>query len=237
MSLTSSPAAARPRRRSVLTGALGATGAALALPLAAGCTDEGSRAGSDGERSDAAQRLRSRAARDSEELLARYDGTVRVHHALAARLRPLRDEVARHVRVLRGSESGTGSPSLAPTGPAGSRSPSASPDATRSRQPGGQPSPGPSERPPSPDTGSVPEDEKGALAALAAAERRLAAARTKALGGAPPELARLLASIAACGSAHGYLLDSHGKAAGKRDGDDDDGTDGAGEDGGEASGG
>ncbi|WP_430625933.1 hypothetical protein [Streptomyces albus] len=175
MSLTSSPAAARPRRRSVLTGALGATGAALALPLAAGCTDEGSRAGSDGERSDAAQRLRSRAARDSEELLARYDGTVRVHHALAARLRPLRDEVARHVRVLRGSESGTGSPSLAPTGPAGSRSPSASPDATRSRQPGGQPSPGPSERPPSPDTGSVPEDEKGG--ARRARRRRTAPGR------------------------------------------------------------
>ncbi|MET9417309.1 hypothetical protein ABZY03_24610 [Streptomyces klenkii] len=54
----------------------------------------------------------------------------------------------------------------------------------------------------------MPGDEKAALAALADAERRTADNRTKALGSAPPELARLLASVAAAGAAHAYLLGS-----------------------------
>lgn len=45
-----------------------------------------------------------------------------------------------------------------------------------------------------------------AVRALAAAERRAAAAHTAALLEAPPELARLLASVAAAASAHSYLL-------------------------------
>ncbi|MGI5348484.1 hypothetical protein ACQEU8_09845 [Streptomyces sp. CA-250714] len=228
MSLTPSPAAARPRRRSVLTGALGATGAAFGLPLVAACSDEETRGSADGERADATRRLRRSAARDSEHLLARYEGTVEVHAALAARLRPLRDEVARHVRVLRGSESGTRAPSPAPSASRGSRPPSASPAPTRSGQPDGGPD-SPSERPPKPDTASVPGTEKAALTALAEAERKLAAARTKALGGAPPEFARLLASVAACGSAHGYLLDEHSKKADDEksaDGDESPGGDG-----------
>ncbi|MFE0424679.1 hypothetical protein [Streptomyces sp. NPDC058953] len=45
-----------------------------------------------------------------------------------------------------------------------------------------------------------------ALAELAAAERRSSAAYTAALEGAGPELARLLASVAAAGAAHAYLL-------------------------------
>ena len=53
---------------------------------------------------------------------------------------------------------------------------------------------------------AVPEDEKKALGALAQAERHTADSRTTALAGAPPELARLLASVAACGAAHVYLL-------------------------------
>ncbi|UNS99313.1 hypothetical protein MMF93_24785 [Streptomyces tubbatahanensis] len=203
MSLTPSPAAARPRRRSLLTGALGAGGAALATPLAAGCTD--GRGGTDNAaHREAAARLRHRAARDSEHLLARYDGTAKVHPATAARLRPLRAEVARHARVLRGSESGTGSPS--PSGAPG-----------RGRQPGSGTGPEPSAKPPSPDTASVPEDERKALAALAEAERRLSAARTKALAGAEPRTARLLASIAACGAAHSFLLEEHGRASGAHD--------------------
>ncbi|MGK5548386.1 hypothetical protein ACSNOH_27200 [Streptomyces sp. URMC 127] len=54
----------------------------------------------------------------------------------------------------------------------------------------------------------MPSDEKAALAALAEAERRTADDRTKALGSAPSELARLLASVAAAGAAHAYLLGS-----------------------------
>uniref|UniRef100_A0AAU2VMR8 Lipoprotein n=1 Tax=Streptomyces sp. NBC_00008 TaxID=2903610 RepID=A0AAU2VMR8_9ACTN len=50
--------------------------------------------------------------------------------------------------------------------------------------------------------GSPPE----AVKALAAAERRASASYTEALMEAPPELARLLASVAAAASAHSYLL-------------------------------
>jgi hypothetical protein len=66
----------------------------------------------------------------------------------------------------------------------------------------------------------VPDSEKEALAALAKAERKLAGTRAKALVTAPPELARLLASVAACGGAHVYLLEEGGWS-------EDNGADGA----------
>ncbi|MFE2021986.1 hypothetical protein ACFW9O_28495 [Streptomyces sp. NPDC059499] len=47
---------------------------------------------------------------------------------------------------------------------------------------------------------------KAALQALAAEERRVADAHTRTLLKAGPELARLLASVAAAGAAHAYLL-------------------------------
>ncbi|WP_019355892.1 hypothetical protein [Streptomyces sp. AA1529] len=212
MSLMPSPTAARPRRRALLAGVLGATGTAFGVPLLAACTGGEAAQDADGAGAEAARRLRSGAARDSEHLLARYDGTAEVHPALAAPLRPLREEIVRHVRVLRGGESGTRSPS---PGGRGTRRPSDAPGTDRSAQPGGREST--SERPPSPDTASVPKSPTAALAALARAERELADTRTRALDGAPPELARLLASVAACGSAHGYLLDQRGKDAGSGD--------------------
>lgn len=49
-------------------------------------------------------------------------------------------------------------------------------------------------------------DAASAVKELAAAERRTADAHTRTLLTAPPELARLLASIAAAGAAHAYLL-------------------------------
>ncbi|MFI6860915.1 hypothetical protein ACIBKZ_13585 [Streptomyces sp. NPDC050421] len=49
-------------------------------------------------------------------------------------------------------------------------------------------------------------DARAAVRELAAAERRAAASHTEALMKAPPELARLLASVAAAASAHAYLL-------------------------------
>ncbi|MEV7886305.1 hypothetical protein ACWD3I_28795 [Streptomyces sp. NPDC002817] len=66
-------------------------------------------------------------------------------------------------------------------------------------------------RPASPTVGSpapsvVPGTEKDALAGLATAERSLADARAKSLLEVPGELARLLASVAAAGAAHSYLL-------------------------------
>ena len=52
----------------------------------------------------------------------------------------------------------------------------------------------------------TPATEKDALAELAAAERALSDRRMAALLDVPGELARLLASVAAAGAAHAYLL-------------------------------
>ncbi|WP_328750911.1 hypothetical protein OHT57_35855 [Streptomyces sp. NBC_00285] len=52
----------------------------------------------------------------------------------------------------------------------------------------------------------VPATEKDALSGLAVAERALADRRATALLDVPGELARLLASVAAAGAAHAYLL-------------------------------
>ncbi|MFE4693554.1 hypothetical protein ACFRH6_26350 [Streptomyces sp. NPDC056749] len=60
----------------------------------------------------------------------------------------------------------------------------------------------PAPTPPAP----APADARAALKELAAEERRVADGRATALLTAEPELARLLASIAAAGAAHAYLL-------------------------------
>jgi hypothetical protein len=52
----------------------------------------------------------------------------------------------------------------------------------------------------------VPAEPAGAVTALADAERETATARQRALDGVPPETARLLASLAAAGSAQAHLL-------------------------------
>ncbi|MBI0299065.1 hypothetical protein JBE04_32560 [Streptomyces sp. PRKS01-29] len=151
-------------------------GALGAVALLSGCSDD---SGSRREAGGAdVALLRARGARDSTALLARYDATVDAHPALAERLAPLREETARHVAVFT----------------AKGRSPSPSATVSRSPSAGGRRVP------------KVPGDEKQALAALAQAERRTADTRTAALATAPPELARLLASVAACGAAHVYLL-------------------------------
>ncbi|MEU9122123.1 hypothetical protein AB0C96_20035 [Streptomyces sp. NPDC048506] len=158
------------RRRTLLTGA--ALGGAALLT---GCSESDGPARA--EHSDAADRLRRRAAHDSAALLARYDATLAAHPALEERLRPLRSEVARHAQAFTddgAAPSASGTPSKAPAHPA--------------------------------HAPAVPEDEKAARSALADAERGLADARARALLTAPPELARLLASVAASGAAHAYLL-------------------------------
>ncbi|MFI9343696.1 hypothetical protein ACIG0D_20880 [Streptomyces sp. NPDC052773] len=129
----------------------------------------------------AADRARARAARDSARLAERYDAVLAAHPALTERLAPLRAEVVRHRKAF---EEGTA--------PSSSPSPSLSPSASASTPP-------------------VPADEKTALAELAAAERTLADRRAKALMDVPGELARLLASVAAAGAAHAYLLTEAGK--------------------------
>ncbi|MFD1832953.1 MULTISPECIES: hypothetical protein [Streptomyces] len=68
-------------------------------------------------------------------------------------------------------------------------------------------SPSPSAGPSAP---AVPADGGRALTALVDAERARADALLRSLEGAPPELARLLASVAAAGAAHAYLLTDGG---------------------------
>jgi hypothetical protein len=145
------------------------TGAALLT----GCSDADDPA-SDGARgarsASATQRIKARAARDSGDLLDRYEAALAAHPALAARLGPLRDEVARHAKSFG-----------APARPAAPASASPSPSAS-------------------------PASEKDTVSALAKAERELADRRAAALVEAPAELARLLASVAAAGAGHAYLL-------------------------------
>ncbi|BFO15781.1 hypothetical protein SHKM778_21690 [Streptomyces sp. KM77-8] len=78
----------------------------------------------------------------------------------------------------------------------------------RSGTPRGRRRPGPPRPPPASPSpaATVPAKEKDALAGLAAAEREIAGRREKELLDAPGELARLLASVAAAGAAHVYLL-------------------------------
>ncbi|MCX5086551.1 hypothetical protein ACWCOW_15435 [Streptomyces sp. NPDC001939] len=159
-------APAGPRRRSLLASVAGAA-------LLTGCSDAEDPA-SDGARgarsASATQRIKARAARDSGDLLDRYEAALAAHPALAARLGPLRDEVARHAKSFG-----------APARPAAPASPSPSPSAS-------------------------PASEKDTVSALAKAEREIADRRAAALVEAPAELARLLASVAAAGAGHAYLL-------------------------------
>ncbi|MEV5974349.1 hypothetical protein [Streptomyces sp. NPDC051921] len=178
-------------RRALLTA--GAAGTAMTL---AGCTsggEEGPRKPTAAERAAAAEAaLRARSATTSRDLLLRYDAVVHAHPALAARLAPLRASVAAQVKAL--AEGGT----AAAPGPAASSS-----------------VPAPSSASPSPSRSlafvRVPADPAAALRELAAAVRATADTHTAALLTAPPEYARLLASVAASGAAHAYLLTEGGR--------------------------
>ncbi|WP_405589810.1 hypothetical protein [Streptomyces sp. NBC_01092] len=169
-----------PRRRTLLASAAGAA-------LLVGCTSrpDDSDGGTSGSPS-LAERARARAARDSEGLVGQYDAVLAVHPVLTELLGPLRAQALRHAGAFGGGSSGpsAGSPTTSGAPKAGKASPSASPSASA----------------------PVPAHERDALAELAAAERALADRRAKALLDLPGELARLLASVAAAGAAHAYLL-------------------------------
>jgi hypothetical protein len=169
-----------PRRRALLASVAGAA-------LLVGCTSrpDESDGGTSGSPS-LAEKARARAARDSEDLVGHYDAVLAAHPVLAGLVGPLRAEAMRHTAAFGADPAGgsTGSPTSSGAPKGGTASPSASP------------SPGV----------SVPANERDALAGLAAAERALADRRAKALLEVPGELARLLASVAAAGAAHAYLL-------------------------------
>ena len=172
-------------------------GAAAGATALVGCTasggDEGVRRPGAAEleadrvaRAEAALRLRSVTA--ARSLLERYDATLAAHPALAPRLTPLRRSVAAHAKAL-----GEGGTTVKPATAAPSAPVSASASASASAVPTPVPVP-------------VSADPRTALKELAAAARRASDQHTDALLTAPPEYARLLASVAASGAAHAYLL-------------------------------
>ncbi|MFJ3658170.1 hypothetical protein ACIPPR_33300 [Streptomyces nigra] len=164
-----------PRRRTLLASA---AGAALLAGCSAGPADPD---GGTGGSPSLAERARARAARDSEDLVARYDAVLAAHPAVERLVAPLRAEAVRHMEAFGGGASAPSSSPPATPSPSASASPSAS-------------------------VRAVPADQRDALTELAAAERTLADERAKALLGLPGELARLLASVAAAGAAHAFLL-------------------------------
>ncbi|MFJ4872461.1 hypothetical protein [Streptomyces sp. NPDC088757] len=184
--------------------ALLAAGAAAGATALVGCTSSG---GEGPRRPSAAEREAERAARAeaalrarsvavARGLLERYDAVLAAHPALAPRLTPLRRSVAAHVEAL--GEGGTGAVEPAVASPASSASPTPSASARPTTA-------SPAPVPVAPDPGT-------ALGELAAAERTASDGHADALLAAPPEYARLLASVAASGAVHAYLLTEGARA-------------------------
>ncbi|MFC9593782.1 hypothetical protein ACFTUC_28845 [Streptomyces sp. NPDC056944] len=205
-------------RRALLVASAAAGATALA-----GCT---SPSGGQARRRDAAELAAERAARAeaalrlravtaAHGLLERYDATLAAHPALAPRLTPLRAAVAAHAKAL--GEGGTtvaptpgATPASGPATAAGS-DPTTAPRSTTSGPTGASATPETSAPAARKSAGSpapvrVAADPRAALRELAAAERASSDGHTAALLTAPPEYARLLASVAASGAAHAYLL-------------------------------
>ncbi|MFD3727121.1 hypothetical protein [Streptomyces sp. NPDC058671] len=176
-------------RRALLTAGVSAAAAALA-----GCTSEApgprrpSAAQREAERVARAEtELRLRAVTASRTLLERYDATLAAHPALAPLLNPLRRSVAAHTKAFGEGGTTVRPATAAPTASATSVAPT--------------PAPVP-----------VAGDPRAALGELAAAEGTASDAHTAALLTAPPEYARLLASVAAACAAHAYLLTEGARA-------------------------
>ncbi|MFD8012061.1 hypothetical protein [Streptomyces sp. NPDC058955] len=190
-------------RRAVLVA--GASAAAAALT---GCTSDGAGPRRPSAAEEAAAReaervaraeaaLRRRAVTASRTLLERYDATLAAHPALHARVAPLRASAAAHVSALgEGDRPTPGSPSGTPS--TGTDAASAAPSTGTGTGTGAAP--------------AVSGDPKAALRELAGAARAASDAHTAELLAAPPEYARLLASVAAAGAAHAYLLTEGARA-------------------------
>jgi hypothetical protein len=177
------------RRVLLAAGAAGTAGAAAALAGCASGGEQGAGRPSAAERAARAEAaLRTRSAATGRTLLARYDAVLAAHPALAGRLRPLRAAVAAHVTALGEG----GSAPAPPASPSATASPSAS-ASTSAAAPA-----------------RVPADPDAALRERAAAVRATADTHTAALDTAPPEYARLLASVAAAGAAQTFLLTEAG---------------------------
>lgn len=170
-------------RRRVLTAA---AASAMAAGGVTGCSPGGGRGGraEPGTLPEPGAAERARALRDSTALLAAYDAAVAARPSLAARLGPLRAEVARHVSAFGGTPA---APPKAAPGPTATAKPSPTGTATAGVR-------------------SAPTPSR-----LAAMERALADRRAAALLDVPGDLARLLASVAAAGASHAVLLTAGNK--------------------------
>ncbi|QFZ73928.1 hypothetical protein GFH48_12330 [Streptomyces fagopyri] len=199
-----------PRRRSLLTSAAGA-----AVLVGCSAPESSSPAGTAGRSPSAADAARARAARESETLAARYADVIAAHPPLAKLLDPLRTEVVRHAQAFGATGSRPGdSPSASPSAsPAASSagSPSASSASSASASPSASLSAASSAPASATVSPAVPVRAKDALAGLATVELALVDRRTTALLDVPGELARLLASVAAAGAAHAFLLTEEAK--------------------------
>ncbi|MGW8329935.1 hypothetical protein ACWGLE_18790 [Streptomyces sp. NPDC055897] len=149
---------------------------AAAAGLLAGCSDAGG-----GHDSAAAEREAAKRAEAAlrERTSAASRALVGQYDAVLAMHPALRDRLA----PLRDQ--------AAQHGTALASAPAAGPGPTATRAPG---------------VSAVPADADDALKQLADAERRTSDAQLAAVAAAPPELARLLASVAASGAGHAYLL-------------------------------
>ncbi|MGW6415544.1 hypothetical protein [Streptomyces sp. NPDC055055] len=191
----------------------GAAAGAAALTACTSSSDRGTRRPSAAEqeaervaRAEAALRLRSVAT--ARGLLERYDAALAAHPALAPRLTPLRRSAAAQAQAL-GEGGTTVTPAKAaatPTATAASR-PSATASASPTASAGASAGAKATATPP-----AVPPDPRAALRELAAAAREASDRHSAALLTAPPEYARLLASVAASGAAHAYLLTEGARA-------------------------
>lgn len=171
------------RRRALATGA----GALTATTLLAACSfdsprPEPRRTLSPEDRARRAEEaLRRRTASVSAKLLKAYEDALTAHPALGPRVSPLRAAAAAHVAALAPVGAATPSGAVGPSGP---------------RAAG----------PASPEPSGAGSDPAATLKELAALASRTAAAHAEALLDAPPELARLLASVAGACAGHAYLL-------------------------------
>ncbi|CAG7609973.1 conserved hypothetical protein [Actinacidiphila bryophytorum] len=94
--------------------------AAAVVAVGAGCGKgaDGASGAPDGKAPAALPGAAEQAAavRDSAELLGRYDAAAAAHPSLAARLRPLRAEVVRHIEAFGGTAPAGTRPPAAPAG-------------------------------------------------------------------------------------------------------------------------
>jgi hypothetical protein len=174
----------RPTRRLVLLGAAAASLAACTGDDRPPPATEGSPS-----RPEPDALLRTEVTSAERDLLALYQATVSTHPALAAQLAPFS---ARHRRHLDAVET---------SGPV------ATPAPTSASAPGTGPPGTPSAAPTPVAPPAVPADPAQALTALRAAERAAADTRVAdCLRSEDPELAELLAAVAACEAAHDVVL-------------------------------